>query len=95
MPRVDEQREHRKLSNTTIAARLNRIEVGDEILFNERKIPLEAIETSKYTVKAKGPEGCVYTLAKNGESVSRDACADQSRSVNPPIRHSLWWVEII
>jgi hypothetical protein len=48
---------------------LEKFEEGDKVLFNDRKTPLEVVETSEEEIFVEGPSGGEYEIYLDGETL--------------------------
>ncbi|MFP9191135.1 hypothetical protein ACLI4Q_05655 [Natrialbaceae archaeon A-CW1-1] len=91
---IPSEYERPALSPSELSARIKALEVGDKVVFQDRKNPLEVVEHNaegknivgvkiKSSFEGKGPRGVYYILSYDGEYF-------QSSSAN--FRRSLDWV---
>jgi hypothetical protein len=90
MTQTDEQRDRRELSEGAIRDRLSDVEIGDQVLFNDRKTPLDVKDIDgRGRILIEGPQGGEYELWPEAQWVQNNPTGPR---FNPA---HLRWVEVV
>lgn len=96
MSDVNEPREHSKLPPEEIRSRLEGVKEGDELLFNDRKKPLEVEDVDEHEIKVVGPLGGEYVIYRydpdHPDTVTVENLGTWRRR-GPHL--TVWWVELV